>query len=81
MNDPFVMEQARQWATQTLTESPDDRTRLQRMYLQAFTRPPTEEEWQLASRFLHERAGLNANEALTHLAHALLCSKEFIFVP
>jgi mono/diheme cytochrome c family protein len=81
MNDPFVLEQARHWASKAVKESPDERTRLERMYLEAFTRRPSDDESRLATRFIKERDGLDVVETWTHLAHALLCSKEFIFVP
>jgi len=79
MNDPFVIEQARHWAERVVRENQDEKSRLERMYLQAFTRTPTEDEQRLAARFLQERDA--TEEAWTHLAHALLCAKEFIFVP
>jgi hypothetical protein len=76
MNDPFVLEQARHWAARVVKETADERERLEHMYLQAFTRLPTDNERHTAMAFVKQ----HGNEAWTHLAHALVCSKEFVFV-
>ena len=65
------------------------RRRVERMYLQAFARPPTEAEAEEAIAFLHaqgEALGLSADGRVNDvrpwadLAHVLFNVKEFIFV-
>ena len=64
MNDPFVVQQARRWAVRVLAiQGLDASSRVRRMYLEAYSRPPTETERQAALRFLDEprrRAGRSA---------------------
>ena len=91
MNDPFVTEQATLWAKQTLRDEslpPEDR--IDRMYWEAFARGPTAEERVTAVEFLATQAaeyGVSFADQPRHeatwadLAHALITTKEFIFVP
>lgn len=91
MNDPFVTEQANWWAQQTLAETgltPEQR--VERMYRAAFARPPIVAERAAALEFLAAQAahhGANFAEQPWHsatwadFAHALVNTKEFIFVP
>src|SRR5260370_29943834 len=44
MNDPFVHQQAAEWGKRMLAEAGNDRERIERMYLNAFARPPTDTE-------------------------------------
>ena len=91
MNDPFVTEQAGLWAKKTLRdESLPPEARIDTMYREAFARVPTAEERAAAIEFLVVQAGQHgvtlANEprheaTWTDLAHALINTKEFIFVP
>ena len=91
MNDPFVKEQAVLWAKKTLRdESPPPEARIDRMYREAFARGPTAEERVAALEFLATQAaeygvsltGQPRHEATwVDLAHALITTKEFIFVP
>ena len=91
MNDPFVTEQAGLWAKKTLRdESLPPEARIDTMYREAFARVPTAEERTAALEFLAVQAGQHgvtlANEprheaTWTDLAHALINTKEFIFVP
>jgi hypothetical protein len=90
LNDPFVVGQARVWATAVLAEpglSP--RQRVARMYEQAFARPPTEQEADEALAFIHsqgEALGLSEERRVSDvrpwadLAHVLFNVKEFIFL-
>jgi hypothetical protein len=89
MNDPFVAEQARQWAHQLIADariSPEQRIR--QMYLVAFTREPSPAELLAAKQFLREQGAeyRQKNEpdpderVWADLAHVLFNSKEFIFV-
>jgi len=91
MNDPFVMEQAAVWARKTLRdESLPPEARIDTMYRQAFARGPTAEERVAAFEFLAAQAaqhGVSFAAAPRHeatwadFAHALINTKEFIFVP
>jgi len=91
MNDPFVWEQASRWARRTLDDaSLPAEARIDAMYRQAFSRPPRPEERAAAREFLGVQAGRHGvsfdaeprHEATwTDLAHALINTKEFIFVP
>ena len=91
MNDPFVKEQAVLWAKKTLRdESPPPEARIDRMYREAFARGPTAEERVAALEFLATQAaeygvsltGQPRHEATwVDLAHTLITTKEFIFVP
>jgi hypothetical protein len=91
MNDPFVMEQAAVWARKTLRdESPLPEARIDTMYRQAFGRGPTAEERGAAFEFLTAQAtqhGVSFAATPRHeatwadFAHALINTKEFIFVP
>jgi hypothetical protein len=91
MNDPFVREQATLWARKTLADpglAPE--TRIERMYREAFARPPDAAERAAAAEFLAAQAALHGvafaadprHEATwADFAQALFNSKEFIFVP
>ena len=91
MNDPFVTEQAAVWAKKVLrdeTLSPE--ARIDTMYREAFARGPTAEERAAAVEFLAAQAaeyGVSFACQPRHestwadLAHALITTKEFIFVP
>jgi hypothetical protein len=89
MNDPFVLQQARRWAGQVVSRkdvSVDER--IAAMYRSAFSRPPTEKEIARAKAFLDaqaaargdESAGAPGVEGYADVAHALMNSKEFIFL-
>ena len=91
MNDPFVTEQAAVWAKKVLrdqTLSPE--ARIDTMYREAFARGPTVAERAAAVEFLATQAadygvsfaGQPRHESTwADLAHALITTKEFIFVP
>lgn len=86
MNDPFVIEQTKQWATRAIGESDDVDQRLRWMYETAFARPPTEDEAMMATAYLHAEAKArnvseNDAELWADIAHALVNTKEFIFLP
>jgi hypothetical protein len=90
MNDPFIQQQADQWATKTLAikdASPEQR--ITTMYTTAFARPPTSEETTAVRTFLNQQAEqlnidpghrLTDPRPWTDLAHALINTKEFIFI-
>lgn len=91
MNDPFVIAQAALWARKVLADpAASPAQRIERMYRDAFARLPTAEERQAAAAFLASQAAAHGQSfeaqpqfepAWADLAHALINTKEFIFVP
>ncbi len=85
MNDPFVVEQAKVWA-HGLPREASSRERVERMYLAAFSRPPTDLELVEAETFLRDQGELYATEdssderVWADLAHVLFNVKEFIYL-
>jgi len=85
MNDPFVVEQARKWGERAVMQANDTQARVAWMYQSAFTREPTESEAAAAVKFIDsECQNRNCTEAdqsvWADLAHALINTKEFIFL-
>jgi hypothetical protein len=83
LNDPFVVGQARLWAERTLSHAgANPHESVEQLYLEAFGRPPTSQECEVARGYLAENARPNANslQAWADLCHVLLNVKEFIFV-
>ena len=90
MNDPFIAGQARIWATRMLHEgAASAEARITRMYLSAFSRPPTETELGAALHFLTEQgAAYDLKDEATvreelvwaDLGHVLFNVKEFVFM-
>ena len=90
MNDPFVMEQARNWAKSLLAGGESNpEQRITRMYLQAFGREPTSDETSQALAFLTQQGaeyGLSAEQSQadertwSDLCHVMYNVKEFVFV-
>jgi len=90
MNDPLVIQQAQRWAKGVLAEK--DMTaqqRIEKMYLAAFARGPSEAETNDALAFLQSQAKLhgipaekrdNAEQPWADLCHVLFNVKQFIFV-
>ena len=76
MNDPLVAEQARDWAKRL---QPEDlpQQKITAMYETAFGRQPTDEELETAMGFVGQAKDL---ETWTSFAHALINTKEFIFL-
>jgi hypothetical protein len=75
LNDPLVIAQAAIWARRIGGEpGVDDRDRLGRAFLEAFGRPPTEEECRSCLAFLRQASWPD-------LCHVLLNTKEFLFIP
>ena len=77
MNDPFVAGQAKKWAERALAVEEDSEKRILWMYESAFGRPPTKTELEVSSEFVGSSADV---ETWTHFAHALINTKEFIFL-
>jgi len=91
MNDPFVLDQARLWAEQTLAQgkSLEPADRIIRLYESAYGRRPTADELSAATAFLKIQAdalGFNSTAPIpevqvwTDLCHALLNVKDFIYI-
>jgi hypothetical protein len=81
LNDPFVLAEARRWADRVLAETardPAPRPRLDRLYLDAFGRPPTEDEAAESLAFLSGQE--DEPRAWADLCHVLINVKEFIYV-
>jgi len=78
MNDPFVHEQSAIWA-KSFNDSELDVTRIvKRMYMKAFAREPSEEELDVALKFLgKDKVDV---QRLTDFAHVIFNTKEFIFL-
>ena len=77
MNDPFVAQQARGWATRALKLEKTPTERIQWMYLTGYARQPTKLELSVALEFVGDSADV---ERWTDLAHVLINTKEFIFI-
>ena len=77
MNNPFVVQQARQWADGIARATADPSIRIHRLYQTAFHREPTAEELAAGVAFLDQPDPV---AALRDLAHVLLNVKEFVFV-
>ncbi len=73
LNNEFVLQQAKSWADRVSASEADDSRRLERMYLEAFARPP--QDWE-------RREGLAyaSSASWADLAHALMNSAEFLYV-
>ncbi len=91
MNDPFVLDMSKRWAERVHKEQPDltPEQRIERLYLDAFTRSPTTAEQAEDLAFLQEQAksyNLPADgwskhaQVWTDLCHVLFNVKEFVFV-
>jgi hypothetical protein len=85
MNDPFFHQQAEVWARRTLAETGTPRDRLQRMYLRAFGREADDDERRTCLEFLQRQSaalGCKPDDAAAwaDLAHALINTKEFLFL-
>ncbi|MEW4486620.1 PSD1 and planctomycete cytochrome C domain-containing protein [Thalassoglobus sp. JC818] len=85
MNDPFVVEQSKMWAARAMQENDSMDSRLEWLYQTAFSRSPTANEAAVAMEFLtaSNTSSGDANAERTaweDLAHALMNTKEFIFL-
>jgi hypothetical protein len=85
MNDPFVHQQAGEWARQVVARPGSTATRITEMYVSAFGRPPGAEERAACEAFLRRQAEQNGGKVddprvWAELAHTLFNVKDFIFV-
>ncbi len=79
LNSPFVMEQAQRLAARTQAWNDRPAERITQLYRLALGREPDDVERALAVGFI-EQAAAGKLAAWDKLAHALLCSNEFVFV-
>ena len=91
MNDPLVVQQAETWAKRLLSlelEKPEQR--IDRMYEEAFARPPSEDERSRAVLFVTKQGeqwklspeqAANDVRSWKDLCHVMMNVKEFIFIP
>jgi hypothetical protein len=85
MNDPLVVELARSWAQLALTQYADTESRIDGMYWAAFARKQTAQEKAITAEFVKAQAMERGTEQAdvdlwADLAHALINTKEFIFL-
>jgi hypothetical protein len=86
MNDPFVVQQAGQWAERVLDDAEGTADeRIDALYRAAFGRPPTDNERHSSREFLVHQAARHGTSQLdprvwTDLCHVLFNVKEFIFI-
>jgi hypothetical protein len=83
MNDEFVEDQARHLSDRAVEEAGDELPRvIERMFLLTVSHPPSFERMQQAVAFVQAREVMaDRPTALTDLAHVLLNSSEFIYIP
>jgi len=89
MNDPFVIQQAEEWAKRLIKKTPDRQLRIESAFRLAFGRPCGESELAALNEFLGSQAELlgldsesvNDNQNLWRdFCHALFNMKEFIYI-
>jgi hypothetical protein len=83
MNNPLVLQQSEVWARRVVAANPDTPSRLDAMFLAAFSRKPTNEERENALAFLEQAQKEQPNDEIrpwADLAHVLFNVKEFIFI-
>jgi hypothetical protein len=85
MNDPFVHQQAALWAKRVLSQAGSDKERITRMYEDAFSRLPTDNELSACVGFLTSQAKAadkkpDDSAVWGDLAHTLFNVKEFIYI-
>jgi hypothetical protein len=90
MNSEFVHDRAQSLAKRLIAESPDVKTRMERIYQIALGRPPSDDDRREASEFLANYAAALADDgvpedarelaAWSALARTMLVRNEFLFV-
>ena len=89
MNDPFVIGQAKLWAENLIKSEPETERRINRIYQQAFSRPPSAKEMNDAKEFLELQAkeqnikpdSIAKNvELWKDFCHVIINVKEFIYL-
>ena len=88
MNDPFVLEQARKWATKLIQSAPDRDHRITLAFYESFGRVPGDQEVEQAQQFFEDHAdgfdSMKGEELEQQLwqdfCHVLFNMKEFIYI-
>jgi len=85
MNDPLVVQLASHWAAQAIEKQSTVETRIDWMYQTAFARQPTPQEAAVAMGYItnllsDEQTDKNNPQLWADFAHALINTKEFIFL-
>lgn len=85
MNDPLVVELASQWAALAITKHTGIESRIDWMYQTAFARQPTPQETAIAGEYIKaqlatDKTDENNRQLWADVAHALINTKEFIFL-
>ncbi len=86
MNDPLVVELARDWAAHAITQFPQPSERVNGMFQAAFSRPASDGELRLAADYIDAQSTARGSDAdslevWADFAHALVNAKEFIYIP
>ncbi|MFG0289595.1 MAG: PSD1 and planctomycete cytochrome C domain-containing protein [Rhodopirellula sp. JB044] len=86
MNDPFVVEQTHEWAKRAIEKNEDPAERLRWMYQTAFARGPSQQEIAVGLAYVNGESksrdvALNDADVWADVAHALVNTKEFVFIP
>jgi hypothetical protein len=77
MNDPFVQQQATEWARREMAEGGGNDERIERMFRRAVGRAPRAEEREACREFV----GKGRESDWLALGHALFNLKEFLYLP
>ena len=86
LNNDFINGQASLWADRTLRAHQGSADRIRTMYLEAFGRPPVDEEIGEIQQFLSKQASLRGSASAddpkvwADFAHAIFNTAEFLFV-
>jgi hypothetical protein len=85
MNDPFLYQQSGIWAKRIVQEKPSAPKRIQQMYAEAFTRPPSDHELTACLEAVTAFAGLyggdpNSHEAWRDLCHSFYSMTDFTYL-
>ncbi len=85
MNDPLVVQQAKQWAQRAIEQHSSVESRIAWMYQKAFARQPSVQEQAVAMGYVKAQAAESKSDEnnlqlWSNLAHALINTKEFIFL-
>ncbi|MGB7323379.1 MAG: PSD1 and planctomycete cytochrome C domain-containing protein [Rubripirellula sp.] len=78
MNDPLVVELTTKWAESVMARHDSTGDRIAELYQSAFARQPTDAEQQIAAQFIGDEH--DQPQRWNDLAHALVNTKEFIFL-
>ncbi len=80
MNDPFVHQQAEKWAKKIIAQYTEPRMRLDAMFWQTFSRPPSTLELEECMGYLSASSATDS-EKWASIAHSLWNVKEFVWIP